>query len=162
MERTTLLCSDVQHARNVSVKPEELHFLDCILRKKKYCRHCEFTQIQIDELWTFVKKKDKNTELPVFTSDDWDPYKKALLEVYSVQEQPEYKGRGRPQKPIKTPLSDLKYAQIIKYKKKDKVETIEKKVVFGDKEKVLNKLEADGNTINTSYVERNNLTVKMV
>jgi hypothetical protein len=46
--------------------------------------------------------------------------------------------------------------------KKRIVETIEKKVVFGDKEKVLNKLEADGNTINTSYVERNNLTVKMV
>jgi len=52
------------------------------------------------------------------------------LEVYSVIEQPEYKGRGRPLDPVKVPLPDLKSAQVIKYKKNDEVKTIETKVVF--------------------------------
>jgi IS1 family transposase len=106
------------------------------------------------------RRRDKNTELPIFTTDDWDPYKNALLEVYSVIEQPEYKGRGRPPNPIKVPLSDLKYAQVVKHKESDEVKTIETKVVFGAEEEVINKLKSDGNTINTSYVERNNLTVR--
>ena len=45
---------------------------------------------------------------PIFTSDDWDAYKNALVEVYGVEEQPEYKGRGRPPNPKKVPPSDLK------------------------------------------------------
>jgi hypothetical protein len=38
-------------------------------------------------------RRDKSTELPVFTTDDWDAYKNALVEVYGVEEQPEYKER---------------------------------------------------------------------
>jgi len=46
------------------------------------------------ELLTDIEnRQDKSTELPIFTSDDWDAYKNALLEVYGVEEQPEYKGR---------------------------------------------------------------------
>ncbi len=106
------------------------------------------------------RKRDTNTELPIFTSDDWDAYKNALVEVYCVEVQPEYKGRGRPPNPVKVPLHDLKYAQVIKHKKNDEVVAIEKKVVFGNEEEVLNALELNGNTINTSYIERNNLTVR--
>lgn len=106
------------------------------------------------------RKRDTNAELPIFTSDDWDAYKNALVEVYCVEVQPEYKGRGRPPNPVKVPLPDLKYAQVIKHKKNDEVVAIEKKVVFGNEEEVLNALELNGNTINTSYVERNNLTVR--
>ncbi len=36
------------------------------------------------------------TELPIFTTDDWDAYKITLVEVYGVEEQPEYKGREDP------------------------------------------------------------------
>ncbi|KAF5434367.1 hypothetical protein C5S35_14415 [Candidatus Methanophagaceae archaeon] len=46
-------------------------------------------------------RRDKSTELPIFTSDDWDAYKNALVDVYGVEEQPEYKGRGRPHNPKK-------------------------------------------------------------
>ncbi len=108
------------------------------------------------------KKRDKSTELPIFTSDDWDPYKKALLEVYGVPVQPEYKGRGRPPAPKKVPPPDLLYAQVIKHKKNDEVVSIKKRVVFGNEEKILNTLKQNGNaiTINTSYVERNNLTAR--
>lgn len=106
------------------------------------------------------KKRNKSTELPVFTSDDWDAYKNALIEVYGVPEQPEYKGRGRPPTPKKVPPPDLLYAQVIKHKKNDEVVSIEKRVIFGNEEEVLNTLQQNGNTINTSYVERNNLTAR--
>lgn len=106
------------------------------------------------------KKRDKSTKLPIFTSDDWDPYKNALIEVYGVPVQPEYKGRGRPPNPKKVLPPDLKYAQVIKHKKNDEVVSIEKRVVFGKEEEILNTLEQNGNTINTSYVERNNLTAR--
>ncbi len=108
------------------------------------------------------KKRDKSIELPIFTSDDWDAYKNALIEVYGVPEQPEYKGRGRPHNPKKVPPPDLLYAQVIKHKKNDEVVSIEKRVVFGNEEKILNTLKQNGNTItiNTSYVERNNLTAR--
>src|SRR5450756_324575 len=59
------------------------------------------------------KKRDKSTELPIFTSDDGDAYKNALLEVYGVPEQPEYTGRGRPPNPKQVPPPVLKYAQVI-------------------------------------------------
>ena len=105
-------------------------------------------------------KRDKGTELPIFTSDDWDPYKNALIEVYGLQKQPEYKGRGRPPDPIKVPPPDLKYAQVVKHKEKNEVVRVEKRVVFGDEKEVLSAIESRGSTINTSSVERNNLTVR--
>jgi len=95
-------------------------------------------------------RRDKSTELPIFTSDEWDAYKNALVEVYGVEEQPEYKGRGRPPNPKKVPPLDLRY----------EVAEVKKRVVFGDEEEVLSLLKSDGNSINTSYIERNNLTVR--
>ena len=106
------------------------------------------------------KKRNKNTELPIFITDDWDPYKNALIEVYGITEQPEYKGRGRQSNPKKVPPPDLKYAQVIKHKKNDEVVSVDKRIVFGNEEEILNTLKQNGNTINTSYVERNNLTAR--
>lgn len=105
-------------------------------------------------------RRDKSTELPIFTSDEWDAYKNALVEVYGVEEQPEYKGRGRPPDPKKVPPPDLRYAQVVKYREGDEVAEVKKRVVFGDEEEVLRVLKSDGNSINTSYIERNNLTIR--
>ncbi len=105
-------------------------------------------------------RRDKSTELPIFTSDDWDAYKNALVEVYGVEEQPEYKGRGRPHNPKKVPPPDLKYGQVVKYREGGEVADVKKRVVFGNEEEVLSALKLAGNTINTSYIERNNLTVR--
>ena len=41
------------------------------------------------------RKVQGHTELTIFTTDDRDAYKNALVEVYGVEEQPEYKGRGK-------------------------------------------------------------------
>ena len=112
------------------------------------------------ELLTDIEnRRDKNTELPIFTSDDWDAYKNALLEVYGVEEQPEYKRRGRPPNPKKVPPPDLKYVQIVKHREGDEVTDVKKRVVFGNEEEVLNALESAGNSVSTSYIERNNLNI---
>ena len=96
---------------------------------------------------------------PIFTSDDRDAYKNALVEVYGVDEQPEYKGRRRSPNPKKVPPPDLKYAQVVKYRG-DEVTDVKKRIVFGNEEEVLNALKSAGNSISTSYIERNNLTVR--
>ncbi|MGB3459472.1 MAG: hypothetical protein WBB08_09320 [Halobacteriota archaeon] len=70
----------------------------------------------VELLTDMENRRDKSTELPIFTSDDWDAYKNALVEVYGVEEQPEYKGRGRPPNPKKVPPPDLKYGQVVKYR----------------------------------------------
>ncbi|MFZ2070954.1 MAG: hypothetical protein WAV32_05065 [Halobacteriota archaeon] len=49
----------------------------------------------VEMLAEMENRRDKSTELPIFTSDDWDTYKNALVEVYGVEEQPEYKGTGK-------------------------------------------------------------------
>jgi len=58
------------------------------------------------------------------------------------------------------PPPDLKYGQVVKYREGGEVADVKKRVVFGDEEEVLNALKLDGNSINTSYIERNNLTVR--
>jgi hypothetical protein len=81
---------------------------------KRAGEHCEeVTEYLLRDL---NLRRDKSTELPIFTSDDWDAYKNALVEVYGVEEQPEYKGRGRPLNPKKVPPPDLKYGQVVKYR----------------------------------------------
>lgn len=114
----------------------------------------------VELLTDMENRRDKSTELPIFTSDEWDAYKNALVEVYGVEEQPEYKGRGRPPNPKKVPPPDLRYAQVVKHREGDEVADVKKRVVFGDEEEVLNALKLAGNSINTSYIERNNLTVR--
>jgi IS1 family transposase len=75
----------------------------------------------VELLTDMETRRDKSTELPIFTSDDWDAYKSLSIE------------RG------------------------GEVADVKKRVVFGDKEEVL---KLGGNSINTSYIERNNLTVR--
>jgi len=71
-------------------------------------------RLSVIELLTDTEnRRDKSTELPIFTSDDWDAYKNALL--YGIEEQPEYKGRGGPPNPKKVPPPDLKYVQVVKH-----------------------------------------------
>ncbi len=73
-------------------------------------RDLNLSQVQIDEIWTFVKK--------------------------------------------------MKYGQVVKYREGDEVTDVKKRVVFGNEEEVLSALKLAGNSINTSYIERNNLTVR--
>ena len=48
----------------------------------------------------------------------------------------------------------------VKYREGDDVTGVKKRVVFGNEKEVLSAPKLAGNSINTSYIERNNLSVK--
>jgi len=100
-------------------------------------------------------------EPPFFTSDQLPEYRTALLHAYGTLYQPQRQGkRGRYPEPQWVPLPGLLYAQIIKKSKQGRVVEVSSKVVFGNSDEVAAKLAASpvSNTINTSFIERDNLT----
>lgn len=99
----------------------------------------------------------------LFSSDQLDQYTKALLKVYGKVIYPTRKpGPGRPPNPRLVPPEDLSYVQVVKQYKRYRVVKVSRKVVFGDPEKIDEILAASpvSSKINTSYVERNNGTIR--
>lgn len=178
--------------------------------------HLHITECQLDELWSFVHKKEahltavekirmlygdawvwiafapewrlvpafvigkrvqENADLlierlkavscghiPFFTSDQLYHYPKALLNGYGV---PEVRlhlpgKRGRKPKLKLLPPPDLLYAQVVKQRQNGQVVQVTKKVIFGRPAAIESRLAASttSQTINTSFVERNNLTCR--
>lgn len=102
--------------------------------------------------------------IPLFTSDELRHYRDALLRVYGIREEVP-KGprrRGRPRKPKLRPPPELRYAQVVKHRRKGRVVSITTKVIFGKEHEVNELLEASpvSTGVNISFVERNNLTVR--
>lgn len=107
------------------------------------------------------RRRSIDSPTPVFTSDDWDAFKKGLLYVYGCLVRPPYVGIGRKPNPVLVPGPHLKYAQLTNEKENGHVVGIDRRVVFGNPEEVLRILGADsGGKIHTSYVERLNLTIR--
>jgi IS1 family transposase/transposase-like protein len=101
--------------------------------------------------------------IPFFTSDQLAEYRTALLEVYGQWYQPTRNGsRGCFPKPRRVAPPDLMYAQVVKQRERGQVVAVTHKVVFGSVEAVQACLEASvaSTTINTSFVERDNLTLR--
>ena len=99
--------------------------------------------------------------LPLFTSDQLPEYRTALLHAYGIWHQPQRKGdRGRYPKPRLVPPPGLLYAQVVEVRQKGRAIDVRSKVVFGDSDTVEARLAQSpvSNTINTSFVERDNLT----
>jgi len=99
----------------------------------------------------------------LFTSDQLDQYTQALLHVYGDTVLPSRKpGPGRPANPKLVPPDDLLYAQVVKQYKKHRVVGVTRKLIFGDPQKLQEILQRSqvSKTINTSFVERNNGTVR--
>ncbi len=99
--------------------------------------------------------------IPFFTSDRLPEYTAALLHAYGTWYQPERQGdRGRYPNPRRVPLPDLLYAQVVKVRAKGHVIEVHSKVVFGTPAAVATQVAASpvSATINTSSVERDNLT----
>lgn len=102
--------------------------------------------------------------IPFFTSDQLPHYAHALLEVYGIPEiilQIPGK-RGPKPKPKLLPPSDLHYAQVVKRRERGRVVEVTTQIVFGSQAAVQARLAASSvsQTINTSFVERNNLTCR--
>jgi len=179
-------------------------------------KNLSLQECQLDELWSFVHKKEKNltpleqilTEYgdawvwvcfepnwkiipafvvgkriqenanlliaktagvsdgrkPLFTSDDLPYYATALLAQYGVLETVVRRPgqRGKLRKPRLLPPPDLLYAIVVKRREKGHVVEVSQRIVFGSEEEILARLKASSvsQQINTSYVERDNLTLR--
>lgn len=97
---------------------------------------------------------------PLFVSDELAHYADALMEMFHDLIKPEPTGRpGRPRKAKKVAHDDLDYATVHKTREGGRIVKVEKKVVFGSDERIQRRLEeSPSSTINTSYVERSNLS----
>ena len=99
--------------------------------------------------------------IPFFTSDQLLEYRAALLNTYGHWYQPERCGtRGRQPHLRQRPDPKLVYAQVVKKREHGRVVEVSSKVVFGTLDQVAACLAASpvSQTINTSFVERDNLT----
>jgi IS1 family transposase len=186
----------------------------CTIVSDYLMRNLQVEQAQLDELWTFIVKKEKNltaweklhTEygdtwiwtavdpihklvlahhvgghelsdaqgllkklkavladgcIPLFTSDELPHYTQAILGVFGRLVQPARKGnRGRFPKPRMVPTEDMLYATVNKKRKGGYIVSITQRVVFGVAKKLMARLAKQGMTINTSFVERMNLTLR--
>jgi IS1 family transposase/transposase-like protein len=118
------------------------------------------TQPSADLLLDRVKAVT-DQHIPFFTSDQLPEYTDALLHAYGTWYQPTRQGdRGRYPKPRRVPRPDLLYAQVVKVREKGRVIEVHSKVIFGAPATVAAHIAASpvSATINTSFVERDNLT----
>jgi IS1 family transposase len=100
---------------------------------------------------------------PLFTSDELPHYQTALAEHFSHLENPPRTGkRGRPKKPRVVIDPELQYATVHKTRENGKVVKVERNVIFGDPKLIDQAMEASktSNSINTSFIERANLTLR--
>ena len=170
-------------------------------------RELNLTQLQVDELWSLLGKRDelapkkRNNRwiwsaidpqsklwlgfliadrsleaaqvfihqvsqllapecVPLILTDGYKPYVTAILTHFGhwVQRFSE-KGRRLPQRWV--PLPDITYAQVVKRRVRKRLVSVKHKVVYGSKEPLRSLLKQSvGNTINTSFFERMNLTLR--
>ena len=97
----------------------------------------------------------------LLTSDGYSSYATAIEEVYGEWVQPERKpGPGRPPGPRRVLPAGLVYATVTKRREQGRVVEVTRAVVFGMAclLAVWLRRSAVSNTVNTSFVERNNAT----
>ena len=119
--------------------------------------HGKRTQEEAEQFVQAIKR-NSDGEAPLCLSDGWQPYPEVLERTYSHEAPVPYAGRGRPKKPSRVVDANLKYAQVIKRKQRGRLVGIEKRVIRGTEEEILEiiRTEQRGQTINTSYVESRN------
>ena len=101
--------------------------------------------------------------LPLMVSDNWDPIKDAITEVYGVEYLPVSHGRGRPYSRSRFAVRpDLNYAQVVKVRdERGRVVRVERRIIYGDPVAIRNSLILSSmKSVNTSYVERQNLSLR--
>ena len=102
------------------------------------------------EVFQTLKRRGHPNAPPPTVSDGWGGIREAMVEVYGKV--PEYPGRGRPPT-RKRPQPDWQYLQVVKKRENGRVVGVRLRVIYGDKEQVLQLLGSS-----TAYVERTHLT----
>jgi hypothetical protein len=104
-----------------------------------------------DELVKRTAKKLRN--VPLFVTDGLNFYKIAIQKQYGKLKTYERTGKpGRPKGPKVVISEFVEYAQVVKKRSEGKIKEVIKKVIFGS--------EIDPKLISTSYIERQNLTLR--
>jgi len=119
------------------------------------------TAKNIEKLIADFKQRTSGRIMNLMTSDEYKPYKKAILKAYGRKAKPAKTGkRGRPKGSRIVPVESLKYATVHKTRHKGRVVKIELRTIFGSKTEVQNAIEASAvsNTVNTAFIERHNGT----
>jgi len=119
------------------------------------------TAKNIEKLVFDFKKRTDGRIMNLMTSDEYKPYKKAILKAYGKNTAVAHTGkRGRPKGSRRVPAKGLTYATVHKTRRKGRVVKIDLRAVFGSEAQVKVAIEnsAVSNMINTSFVERHNGT----
>jgi len=107
------------------------------------------------------KRRTEGRPMNLITSDEYKPYRQAILEAYGKKVTPKPTGKpGRPAGPHWKPRRDLRYATVHKTRKQGRVVKIGYRVVFGTVAAVMAALKRStaSRKINTAFVERQNGT----
>lgn len=105
------------------------------------------------EVFQILKRRGHPDGPPPTISDGWGGIDDAMVEVYGIV--PEYKGTGRPPT-RKRPQSGWQYLQAIKVHDNGRLVDIKLRVIYGDKNEVLELLGKS-----TAYIERTHLTMRL-
>jgi IS1 family transposase len=119
------------------------------------------TAKNVQKLVQDFKRRTGGRIMNLITSDEYRPYKRAILKAYGQKVTPPHTARrGRPKSAHRIPPPQLKYATVHKMRRKGRVVKIDLRVVFGTKAQVAAAIEASAvsSTINTAFVERHNGT----
>jgi IS1 family transposase len=141
------------HWDHISYDPENRLVLSVVSGKR--------TKENTEKLVQDTKKRLNNRVPRLITTDDYKPYKDAILNAYHTEVKPAKTGKpGRPRKAKKEPLAQLNYATVCKQRKKGKVLKVSTKVVFGVAATVNAALTTSkvSQRVNTSFLERQNGT----
>jgi len=99
--------------------------------------------------------------LPLFLTDGYKDYATAILAHFGHWVQPDrHQAKGPRPKPRWMPLPELLYAQVLKTTRRRRLVRLTRRVVFGMQEAVEQVLSAYGWQINTSFIERINLSIR--
>lgn len=115
----------------------------------------------VEALVQDFKARTEGRPMNLITSDEYKPYRQAILRAYGKEIVPERTGKpGRPKAPYYEASPDLRYATVHKTREKGRVVKIEFRVIFGAVAAIMAalKLSKVSNKINTAFVERQNGT----
>jgi hypothetical protein len=102
---------------------------------------------------------DRALSKPLFVSDELPHYGTVLAELFHQLVPTVPTGKpGRPSNPQRVIDADLDYATVHKTRQGARVVKVERQVVYGSEERILERLAGSpSRTINTAYIERSNL-----
>ncbi len=144
--------NDVQQGDNwdhVALDPEHRLVVSVVPGKR--------TAANTEKLVNDFKERTGGRPMNLITSDEYAPYKTAILKAYGEEVTPPRTGKpGRPQGPYYVPPPGLNYATVHKTREKGRVVKVDFRVVFGTVAAVMAALASSlvSNKINTAFVER--------